>query len=69
MWSNEIANIQPVGVQGSSVVVAVEFLFDITNREEAVAVEGPAVGDGFCIQRDLVEEDRLLVKDWDICVA
>ena len=67
--ADEIADIQPVGVQGSSVVVAVEFLFDITNREEALAVEGPAVGDRFCVNGDLVEENRLLVKDGDVGIG
>ena len=69
MWGNEIANIHPVGFECASVVVAVEFLFNITNRDEAIAVEGPAVGDGFCVNANLVEKDRLLIKDRDVGIG
>ena len=67
--ADEIANIETVGVQCAGVVVAVEFLFNITNRDEAIAIEGPVVGDGFCINGDLVEEDRLLIKDRDVGIG
>ena len=68
-WGNEIANIQAVGVECTSVVVAVESLFNIPEGDQPIAVEGPAVGDRFCIKDDLVEEDRLLIKDRDVGIG
>ena len=48
LWGHEIANIQAIGVECTSVIVAVQLLFNVTNRNQAIAVERPAVGDGFC---------------------
>ena len=49
--------------------MAVESLFNIAKRNQSIAVEGLTVGDRFCIKGDLVEEDRLLIKDRDVGIG
>ena len=67
--ADEIADTQPIGVECTSVINTVQPLLYIANRNEALAVEGPAVGDSFCIQCDLLEADGLLVGDVHACIG
>ena len=66
---NEIANIEAIGIECTSVIKAVEFLFHISEGDQPIAIEGPAVGDRFCVNGDLVEKDRLLIKDRDVGIS
>ena len=52
MWGNEIANIQAIGVECTSVIKAVEFLLHIPEGDQPIAIEGPAVGDGEVADND-----------------
>ena len=69
LWSYEIANIQSIGVDCTSVINAVNFLLHISEGDQPIAIEGPDVGDHFCENGDLVEKDRLLIKERDVGIG
>ena len=68
-WRNEIADIQAIGVQCTALVNAIELLFHITNRDQPIAVERPAIGHRFCIKCDLLEPDGFLVGDIEVSIT
>ena len=63
LWGDEIANIEAIGVECSSLIVAIQILLHIANRDQPIAVEGPTIGYRLCIQCNLLEANGFLVGD------
>ena len=58
--SDEITNIKPVGIQRATLVIPVELLLGISNRNQGIGIEVPVIRNSFSIDCDLLEESTLL---------